>query len=356
MKRPSSPSQFQFLEKELKYFEAEGIVSEQQVSNILASYQVTPRFSNVHILLGFGALLIGIGILSFIASNWQAIPTLFKLFLIFGGLIGLFLGGRYYESRHKSISRVFYYIAFFMYGAGIFLIGQMFNMDADSNIAFLLWALGTLPLSIYLKDKWIAFLIITLLAIYSRDMVNPLRPIPYLLVLCVPLLYWLNQKVYHTSRLLFVSLNFLLAFIISSVVVRWDMELQWIPAIIVIMGLCLVALPLSRYRAVLQWQGAFFYGLFGLFLTFSFYWNDLGMTENLSVILGVSIGVLLGLFALYRINKDSLADIFVICILLLRFYTDITFDFLPKSLFFIIGGVILICFGIWFEKKRRAIT
>jgi hypothetical protein len=40
-------------------------------------------------------------------------------------------------------------------------------------------------------------------------------------------------------------------------------------------------------------------------------------------------------------------------LLALRFYVDISYDFMPKSLVFIIGGIILIAMVYSFEKRRK---
>ncbi|WML50071.1 hypothetical protein RCG23_09605 [Neobacillus sp. PS3-34] len=64
-----------------------------------------------------------------------------------------------------------------------------------------------------------------------------------------------------------------------------------------------------------------------------------------------SIAYLIYLF--YLVKKGSLLSIIILCVMIFRFYLDISFDFLPKSFVFIIGGLLLLGFGFYFEKQRK---
>ena len=52
--------------------------------------------------------------------------------------------------------------------------------------------------------------------------------------------------------------------------------------------------------------------------------------------------VIFVILLIYLLKNDSLPAILITCALIYRYYTDISYDFMPKSLFFIIGGLLLI--------------
>ena len=71
------------------------------------------------------------------------------------------------EDSYPRTSRSFYYIGVFVFGAGIFLIGQMFNLSEGIYADFFMWGLGVLPLAYYLKDKLISAAVALFFIIYG---------------------------------------------------------------------------------------------------------------------------------------------------------------------------------------------
>lgn len=58
------------------------------------------------------------------------------------------------------------------------------------------------------------------------------------------------------------------------------------------------------------------------------------------------------LVLLAYVRQGSLTALVFVCATILRFYFDTFFDFMPKSFFFIIGGLMLLGFGFYFERMR----
>lgn len=75
MKRRLSNAQYEFLKRELTYLQEIGKLSPEQAVDLLSSYeagkiQKERKIINfVQVLTAIGAILIGLGILSFVASN-----------------------------------------------------------------------------------------------------------------------------------------------------------------------------------------------------------------------------------------------------------------------------------------------
>ncbi len=100
----------------------------------------------IRIIVTIGALLIGAGIFSLIASNWQGIPRLNKIIIIITSmLISYTLGWIIKEkSQLNKTGETLILLGAIIFGGGIFLVGQMFNIRTNWPDGFILWMTGTL--------------------------------------------------------------------------------------------------------------------------------------------------------------------------------------------------------------------
>jgi uncharacterized membrane protein len=110
-------------------------------------------------------------------------------------------------------------------------------------------------------------------------------------------------------------------------------------SVLFILGLILAYVPIQeKLSKVTHVQGHMLHGIAALFLTYEF---------------SFIFAIVYLIFLLYLVNKGNLVSIAIICALILRYYIDYSYDFLPKSLVFIISGIILISFGFFFERQRK---
>ncbi|KKI90031.1 hypothetical protein WQ54_23190 [Bacillus sp. SA1-12] len=353
-KRKIKNNDFQILQKELRYLKDTGVLSSEKTAEITDLYEVKKRLSFTKVLLYIGSILIGIGFLSFIASNWQEIGKMAKFILIIGLYIGCNVAGYKLERNFPKTSRSFYFLSVFVYGAGIFLIGQMFHFGGDFQDAFLWWSIGIIPLSWVLRDKWILSLSALFSLIYmSHDTFLSGESIPFVILPLILAIYFLNVKISYSRITGFLVLLMGLVFfgIISiNVIVANDSYFYFILICYFIIGLGLVyaahvGKTASQMKSVFHYTGHALHGLTGFALTFSEIWPA-GWVY-------IPFSILYVCFVLYLINKGNLVNIVIMCVLILRFYFDFTFDFLPKSLVFILGGLLLVGFGFYFENQRR---
>src|SRR5688572_22529578 len=97
---------------EVKAWRQDRLVSEEQARSILARYglvegELEERKSRVATALALlGALLVGLGAITFFAANWQALPLLSKLFLILGAVAAAHGLGYYLWFEQKTFPRV----------------------------------------------------------------------------------------------------------------------------------------------------------------------------------------------------------------------------------------------------------
>ena len=101
-----------------------------------------------------GAILVGAGIFSFVAANWQEIGKFFKILIILGSMLASYYGGWILKEKYHRVKtgEALILLGSIIYGAGIFLIGQMFNIRANWPDAFILWMFGLLALGLALDS------------------------------------------------------------------------------------------------------------------------------------------------------------------------------------------------------------
>lgn len=127
----------------------------------------------VMIFVTFGALLVGAGIFSFVASNWQEIPKSVKVILLISSIIGFYIFG-YYLKEEKKLERsgeAIIMLGSIAFGASIFLIAQIFNIRAEWPEGFVIWFLGAIGIAYTFNSKLLfaAFAVIAAIATFSQS-------------------------------------------------------------------------------------------------------------------------------------------------------------------------------------------
>jgi len=193
---------------------------------------------NVPLLLGvLGAVLLGEGVMLFISSNWRAIPMGAKLVLIFGNVLGSYLLA--YRMKFAARPRSGFASALFLkgaigYGAGIFLIAQIYNFHADWRAGLIYWFVGALPLAY---------------AVDSR---------PVLALSLGTLVLWTISKFDYFGREVFLLLPWLGGLLVLAAVVHWARLFPRFGGTYFMTGACLILIPtlfLSWGNVARGWVG-----------------------------------------------------------------------------------------------------
>jgi uncharacterized membrane protein len=118
----------------------------------------------IRIILTIGAILIGAGIFSFIASNWPGMPKEVKVAVIVVAMITAYSAGWYFKEKAnlQKTGNAFILLGAIIYGAGIFLIGQIFNIRANWPDGFILWMLGVTVMAYAIESYPLFYLAIPL--------------------------------------------------------------------------------------------------------------------------------------------------------------------------------------------------
>lgn len=105
----------------------------------------------LRVVLILGAVLVGLGLILFIAANWRRIPAPVKI----GGALALTLVAlhaghhlRYVRRTHARLGAALLLISVFGIGGVVLLIGQTYHVQADSYTLPLLWGALLVPLGV----------------------------------------------------------------------------------------------------------------------------------------------------------------------------------------------------------------
>jgi len=108
----------------------------------------------IRIIVTIGAILVGAGFFSFIAANWQEMSRPVKIGVILVSMLASYGIGWYLKERlnlEKTGSALFL-LGSIIYGAGIFLVAQMFHMRANWPDGFILWMFGAIAVAFALES------------------------------------------------------------------------------------------------------------------------------------------------------------------------------------------------------------
>jgi uncharacterized membrane protein len=154
------------LKKELPDWIQEGVVSEQTAKQLAEKYQLNylqAESSNLlsAVIFTIGSLLLGGGLITFVAANWEDISVPVKLAILFSALLVFHLVG-YWLWHWRGWSRLGHALIFcgcLVFGANIGLIAQIFHISGDWYGMFGAWAIGALVMA-WAVRSWIIGLLV----------------------------------------------------------------------------------------------------------------------------------------------------------------------------------------------------
>lgn len=109
-----------------------------------------------------GALVAGFGVILFFAANWSDIPRPLRVLLLLTGLVASYAGGFALREIYgrRNIGDALIFLGTILFGASIFLVGQMYNVSTHDPLGFLLWAAGAFAVAVVVRSGPIAALAI----------------------------------------------------------------------------------------------------------------------------------------------------------------------------------------------------
>lgn len=147
------------LDRDLERWLKAGLIDAATRERIAAFEGARRRPTLLYALAGLGATTIGIGIVSIVAANWDAIGRPAKLGVDLA--LGLLLAGGLYWSvtrERRVATEVLAGIDFFFVLASLALIGQVYQINAPTYRALVTWSLATALLMSLVRTRLLGFL------------------------------------------------------------------------------------------------------------------------------------------------------------------------------------------------------
>jgi|GEM_PF-1133951 len=143
-----------YLLEEARRWMEEGIITEEQLTRIASRYPERDQGSSLPV---FAGILFGLGVLTFVASNWDGFTHGVRMLIIVLSLIAAYgLGELFRQRGYEKIGMACTFIGVALYGAGFFLIGQMYHLSANPVNAFYLWFVGAAAIAWHYKSHLLA--------------------------------------------------------------------------------------------------------------------------------------------------------------------------------------------------------
>lgn len=394
------------LEKEAEAWVSDGHISQEQKEKILGRYgrlkeggERAGHGKLITALSVLGAILVGLGVILFVASNWSRIPKIGKLSIIYLSLIASYASGFYLRHERGNYPRIgasLMLLGSFIFGAGIYLVAQIYHISVHFPNGPLMWAVGVLPLAYLLGLRSILSLaLLDLLMWLGMEAPfhvsgSPFDTFPSLvtLYLLAGLSLWAAGAAHRGTPLKKLSgpytvIGAFAAFLAGFIFTFRDFYFYAIPgddsllvfyiplaAVLIISvmvrmfkpgekdkGLSIEMICLSLVAALALYgalSGYHFYGKMprgAALITFrpSFYF----ITTNVIFALGVALMITLGYLRRYT-PFINIGLVFFVLDAAARYF-DLFWKLLPKSVFFMVGGAALLAGGFFLEKKRRKV-
>ncbi len=148
------------LAAEVQEWQSRGVISPEQSGTILGGYQALPpgqkaRNRLVSVLAVLGALLVGLGVILFFASNWQEISKATKLALMLVVVPATYAVGYWlrYHNQRTIVGAAIIFLGTLAYGAAIHLVAQVYHLPVNAPNLMALWFLGVLPLAYLTRSQ-----------------------------------------------------------------------------------------------------------------------------------------------------------------------------------------------------------
>jgi uncharacterized membrane protein len=149
------------LRQEAEQWRTEGLIETSVYEQLCDRYQfndleAAARNRFILILLGLGSVLLGLGIITFVAANWQEWSRELKVTLLLSGFIGINTSGFYLwqcptEHWQRRLGQALLLLGALTLGANMALMSQIFHQSGQIYQLYLVWGLGVLAMAYSLR-------------------------------------------------------------------------------------------------------------------------------------------------------------------------------------------------------------
>lgn len=376
------------MEKKVSKWLNEGLIDKETAEKLLLDIKEDKekaRKTKVNVTIYTAAvILIGLGVITFIAANDWILKLLnssdiLKIFLMTLITTGSFLGGYklcYEKKNYPKLGKALIVLSSILIGATYALIGQIYHSNANSSSLMFLWLLSILPVAYLFKSRAVNIISIILLILGVIYLYNELALDSLLIwtifipVLSGAILYTAGNVPVVLEKYNDFSLSYkvtgILPIFITLLVLTCSVEHSYnitspyytVPLLLLFIINLLNYLFRKEDSLLLKIETIFMcviiIMLLILLLLPSVSTVAVMILANLLIITIISLGFHYG----YKFEQGSIigATNQMLTIYIAVNYCRWGFSYMDKSLFFILGGVFLLAFGMFLEKRRKSIV
>lgn len=143
------------LEQELRQW-VEAAVIDQPTADRIRAFASPSKSTGLRwpavLAVAFGAIMVGAGVLLFVAAHWEDLSPTERFLLVLAMVAGFHLAAGALMPRMRSLGLALHGVGTVTLGGGIYLAGQIFNLQEHWPGAILLWALGALLSWVVLRE------------------------------------------------------------------------------------------------------------------------------------------------------------------------------------------------------------
>ncbi len=181
---------------------AAGLISPQQAEAIERheSHSGSDTSWGILIFAGFGAVVLGLGVILLFAYNWAEMHKFTKLGIVFGSVTATHAAGLWLSRTRwpHGVAEAAHMLGSMLFGAGIWLVAQIYHISAHYPNAFLIWAAGAILLAWALPSTAQGILGAVLLCIWAcaeaMSYSNPVTFAPLLILATTGSLAWVRKS------------------------------------------------------------------------------------------------------------------------------------------------------------------
>ncbi len=351
----------------------------------------------VYILATLGALLIGLGIITYMAANWTDFSRFFKTGFLLGMLVIIYASATYFNYKKMiGVSVALFLLGGILFGANIMLLAQTFNIQSHYPNGVLFWWLGIFPITYLIRSKALFLLNFALFLIWiflEFFIALSEANISGYFIIFVSILIFLNflmtanylkEKVPDFTPYLrnvglmgtFISLFILTIPFFNQFDIIWG-NISFVPYDTIIFLIILISLLVSfvvhifnskqkqeRYvlwlliTALLLSVIPFIIGISEV--TSDFFTGQIFLSNNIFSLLSKILFIVITLMTVNlgtKLKKNSLINFGVgfFALEILYIYFDFARDLMDTSAFFLTFGILLLSLGYFLEKKRKSL-
>jgi uncharacterized membrane protein len=379
---------------DIKKIQAAGLITPEQEKQIIEHFKLKEEGGRFLAIISFvGAALVACGIILLIAANWDDIPRGVKIAAGLTLMLGAHAGGRYLREvngQYRKSGEALHFVGAALFLGNIGLIGQIYHLSAHPPSAILLWWVGIAALPWLLRSRAIHILSLSAFALWFGLEINQEGSPMYfggdeLQLLLYAMLglaylgfgYCLRRSSFSdfapsTEKLGLLGFQCLFYPLTWGVLYQhsWNTEhlSAWILPLLAVVTMGLLAVGLGQARGLnTQWRwawGGALAGALGLLILAAYFpWNQIAHYDSQNhwfrwvCTIGMFVFCLLEIQVGIQQRSEYMVNLGVafIALVIVATYLNLFGSMARTGVMFLVSGVFLILFGIYLEKKRRAL-